>query len=113
MAKKKPDVWAPQFGCWSETATVDPPPACAVLGLFLSDATHQQLVRICNAYYYAGKQRVDPYEEQHDSIRWFVTGADGDQQEVPPPYAWAEARWTVPLGAAWDRAHGLKKRGGK
>jgi hypothetical protein len=110
MAKKKrPEVWAPQFGCWSETSSVDPHPACELLGLFLSDASAMQTVRMCHALYFSGDQAVDPDEERHDSIRWFVRGADGERQEVSPPFAWAEARWVVPLAGAWDKAHGLTK----
>lgn len=115
MRKKKIEVWAPQFGCWSETASVEPPPACQILGLFLREgpniAMHMGVPRLCNAYYFLKGKRVDPDESKYETIRWFVTGADGQEQEVSPPYAWAEARWVVPLGAAWDKAHGLKKGG--
>lgn len=113
MAKsKKPEVWAPQFGCWSETASVDPPAGCQVLGLFLTEGfPGMQIVRLCTAYYYAGKKRIDPDEQDHTAIRWFVPGSDYQPQEVTAPFAWAEARWVVPLGGAWVKAHGSVKGG--
>jgi len=110
MAKKTPDVWAPQFGCWSETAGYPPPAGCSVLGLFLVEGfPGMQIVRLCTAYYYSGRKRVSPDESQHDAIRWFVSGPDGQEQEVSDPFAWAEARWVIPLGNAWNKARGLPK----
>jgi len=97
------DVWAPHFGCWNQC---EPKPGCTLLGLYV-DPEGGQSVTFCNAFYYSGDEAVDPDEDEYDDIRWFAI-VDGAEREVAPPFAWAEARWVVPLGGAWRKAHGLE-----
>jgi hypothetical protein len=108
MAKeKKPklDTWAPVFGHWTETANQPPPAAVTFLGMWHIKG-HRQLEDACCFYYDADGKKVDPEEKPHTSIRyWRRHGSDLVQ--VPQPDLWCEARFVIPVGLAWEKAHGL------
>jgi len=108
MAKKKQqlDTWAPAFGLWMETATVRPPAASTFLGMWQMDGAAVRLRDCCCYYYDADGKRVDPDEKEYTAVHYWQW--EGDLLvELPPPVMWCETRWAIPVGKAWDRAHGL------
>lgn len=104
--KTKLDTWAPSFGCWNETEGGPPPAASTFLAMWQAEGAACRLGDCCCYYYDADGKKVDPDESKWASVRYWQLR--GDQfVEVPTPDLWCETRWVIPVGKAWDRAHGL------
>jgi hypothetical protein len=107
MAKKrKLDTWAPAFGLWRETDKEQPPAASTFLAMWQAEGAACYLGHLCCYYYDEDGKKVDPDVEKWATIRYWQL--QGEQfVEMPSPELWCETRWVIPVGKAWDRAHGL------
>lgn len=108
MARRKRyklDTWAPQFGCWNETEHGPPPAAASFLGMWISKAGTIRVGLGC-CYYDDDGKKVDPDQSKWSSIRYWQL-EDDHFAEIPAPQLWCEARFVVPIGKAWAKAHGL------
>lgn len=104
--KYKLDLWAPQFGCWSETESQLPPAALTFLAMWVSKAGTIRVGLACCYYYDEDGKKVDPEESKWSSIRYWQL-EDDHFVEVPTPDMWCEARFVIPVGKAWAKAHGI------
>jgi hypothetical protein len=109
MAKRKKsklDLWAPAFGLWNETEKQTPPAASTFLAMWPEGGPAYRLGDCCCYYYDADGKKVDPEEKPHATVRyWQLRGEKF--VEVPAPVMWCETRWVIPVGRAWEKAHGL------
>jgi hypothetical protein len=103
--KYKLDTWAPAFGCWNELESELPPAGSTFLGMWVDGGRVR--VELAHCYYYdEDGQKVDPEHDEWASIRYWQLR--GDQfVEVPEPQLWCEARFVIPVGKAWAKAHGI------
>jgi hypothetical protein len=86
----KGTMMAPQFGCWNNAEDSLPPLGVVVVGVVWSDDGLPAITflrcEIC---------------DDCDGAKWLQGFGDDD---LPPPDAWAECRFTIPLGGG--KGHG-------
>lgn len=108
MARKKRevvDLWAPAFGCWNETENEKPQAAATFLAMWQEKGAAVELGHCCCYYYDEDGKKVDPDESGYSTIRYWQM-RDGKFVEVPEPQLWCEARFVIPVGKPWAKAHG-------
>lgn len=104
--KYKLDTWAPSFGCWNLTENEKPGAAATFLAMWQAEGAAVELGHCCCYYYDEDGRKVDPDTGKWATIRYWQLR--GDQfVEVPEPQLWCEARFVIPVGKAWAKAHGL------